>query len=262
MKRLPLLVALLFATSCASRRPALFRVLPAEPAYLLRSPSSEDIPFPQVLGRYTDLGPGWVNLRPKMGLRVENAYFHEGAPRHGLAGFIGTEVADYRVRGTGSLRLVSVESRVAQPPRDQAPVQDLLPPSLAGYRCHRFFYQIVFPSKEESRNAVVLGAASTGELDQLGNQLLKSPDSVCGPQSAHCTIFPEACTVSIEMEIVVNRAPRTVLWGSLLSNVVENPRRVELLRPYAGHLAPVGINPGDPNALRLPLLPGDHVTWD
>ena len=262
MKRLLLFFASLFATSCATSRPVFFRVLPAEPAYLLRSPNSEDTPFPEVLGRYTDLAREWVNLRPEMGLQVENAYFREGAPRHGLAGFLGTEVAHYRVQRTGGLRLISVESKVAQRPKDQAPVQDLIPADLARYRCHRFFYQIVFPSKAESRNAVLLSAASTGELRQLGAQLLTNPDSVCGGQLAHCTVFPEACTVSIEMEIVVNGVPRTVLWGSLLANVVENPRRVELLRPYVGHLAPVQIDPNDPNALRLPLLPGDHITWE
>jgi len=263
MKSSVLALTLLFATSCATRRPVFFRVLPAEPAYLLRSPNSEDTPFPEVLRRYTDLGPEWVSLRPEMGLRVENAYFREGAPRYGMAGFVGTEVAQYRVQRTGGLRLISVEAKVAQLPKDQAPVQDLIQASLAGCRYHRFFYQIVFPSKAESRNAVLLSAASTGELDQLGAQLLSSPDSVCGGQSAHCTVFPEACTVSIEMEIVVNGAPRSVLWGIMLASIVDQPpRRLALLRMYAGHLVPVKIDRSDRNALRLPLLPGDHLNWE
>jgi len=230
MKLRPLLFALLFATSCATRRAAFFRVLPSEPAYLLRSPNSEDIPFPQVLGHYTHVGPEWVDLGPEMGLRVENAYFRERAPRHGLAAFVGTEVAEYRVQRRGGLQLISVESKVPQRPKDQAPVQELMPVSMAAYRYHRFFYQIVFPSRGENRSAVLLGASGASELHQLGAQLLTNPDSVCGGPSAHCTVFPEACTVSIEMEILVNGAPQTVLWGSLLGSVADNPRRVELLR--------------------------------
>jgi len=96
-------------------------------------------------------------------------------------------------------------------PKDQAPVQDLIVVSLPCYWYHRFFYEVVFLSKRENRNAVLLSAASTSELDQLGAQLLTNPDSVCGGQLGHRTVFPEACTVSMEMQIVVNGAPRTAL---------------------------------------------------
>jgi hypothetical protein len=64
------------------------------------------------------------------------------------------------------------------------------------------------------------------------------------------------------MQIVVNGAPRSVLWGSLLASVAKQPRHVQLLRHYAGRLTPVEIDASDPKALRLPLLPGDQVTWD
>jgi hypothetical protein len=68
---------LMFSVSCATRRTVTFRVLPASPDYLLRSPDSKDTPFPEVLGRYTNVGPDWVELRPEIELRVENAYFRE-----------------------------------------------------------------------------------------------------------------------------------------------------------------------------------------
>jgi hypothetical protein len=78
--------ALVLSPSCATRRAVTsFRVLPAKPDYLLRSPDSKDTPFPEVLGRYTNVGLGWVELRPQIELRVENAYFREGAPKRGLA---------------------------------------------------------------------------------------------------------------------------------------------------------------------------------
>jgi hypothetical protein len=64
------------------------------------------------------------------------------------------------------------------------------------------------------------------------------------------------------MQIVVNGTPKTVPWGSLLATVAIHPRHVALLRHYKGRLTAVPINADDLNALRLPLLPGDHVTWE
>ena len=100
-----------------------------------------------------------------------------------------------------------------------------------------------------------------GELNWFTKQLMSDPESVCGGASTHCTAFPEACTVSLEIEIVVNGSQRTVLWGSGLAEVAEHHRRVELFRPYKDGLAPVEIDPRDPEALRVPLLPGDRVKW-
>ena len=65
-------------------------------------------------------------------------------------------------------------------------------------------------------------------------RLLTDPDAVCVGQSPHCAVFPEACTVSIEIEIVVNGKPRTVLLGSFLSTVAPHPKHVEMSRLHAG----------------------------
>src|ERR1019366_6164180 len=102
----------------------------------------------------------WVDLRPQMKLRIENAYYREGAPKHGLQGFLGTEIARYQVRPERGLRLVSVESVLAQRPRDQPPVQALMRVVQMRYRYNRFFYAIVFSQKKETSGAVLLGARS------------------------------------------------------------------------------------------------------
>lgn len=254
--------ALLSTLSCATRRTvAGFRVLPARPDYLLRSPDSKDTPFPEVLGRYTPVGPGWVELRPQIELRVENAYFREGAPKRGLANFLGTEIARYQVLPTGALEQIALQSRLTQRPADQLPVQQLLSESQRLYRQHRLFYQVLMSKKSDVRSAVLLGAESTDELEQFTARLLSEPESVCGGASAHCTVFPEACTASLEIEIAVNGVPRKVPLSSVLADVVERHRHIELFRPYIGRLAPVEIDPRDPGALRVPLLPGDCVQW-
>lgn len=200
--------------SCANRRAvATFRVLPARPDYLLRSPDSKDIPFQEVLSRHSNVGPGWVELRPQMELRIENAYFREGMPKHGLANFLGTEVGRYHVLATGVLEQIAVESRLAQRPADQPPVQELLSASQRLYGHHRLFYQIVVNKKADVHSAVLLSAESMDELERLTRELINEPESVCSHGSAQCTAFPEACTASLEIEIRVNGAARTVLWG-------------------------------------------------
>jgi hypothetical protein len=239
-----------------------FRVLPAAPHYVVRSPDAKETPFPDVLSQYSEVGEtqGWL-LHPNTQLHIENAYYREGAPKHGVANFIGTEKAVYQVRPE-SLRLISVQSGLQQRPADQPPVQELIGGSRLHYRYYRYFFQIVFRQKAGVRGAVLLGASSIRELDVLAARLLADPDAVCTPQSSHCAVFPEACTVALEIEIVVNGAARTVAWGGLLESVATHPRKLRLFRLYAGKLSPVEVDVSDPNALRLPLLPGDRVEWE
>ena len=230
-----LVLALLSCSACASRHPV----------GSLQAPKNNPV------------GSGWVDPRPRMELRIENAYYREGEPKHGLAGFLGTEVAHYQVRPSRGLRSLSVESAVAVRPRDQPPVQELIRHSQENYRKYRYFYAVVFNKRGGIRGSVLLGAGSIEELDRLGAQLLIEPDSICGGQSTHCTVFPEACTVALEIEIVVNGAARVVPWGAVLGSVVGSAGRVELWR--MGRLI---VGPGDPMALRAGLMPGDRIKWD
>ncbi len=235
-------------------------MIPAAPQYLLRSPDRSDTPFPEILDRYNGFVPGreGMDLRPLMELRIENAYYQKGMPKRGLNGFLGTEVARYRVQPRGGLRLISVQS-MENRPNDQPAVQHLIARSQIGFRDYRFYFEILFKDESRTRGSVLLAANSTGELNQLAARLLAQPDSVCGVASPHCTVFPEACSVSIEMQIVVNGAPRTVLWGSSLASVAAHPRSIQLLRRYRGSFTPVELDVRDPQALRLPLLPGDRI---
>ena len=94
-----LTVCVLISASCA-RRPGSFRVVPAQPDYVLHDPASRQIPFPDVLRTYNgfEQGRAWVDLCPGIELRIENAYYEPGMSRHGLAGFLSTEVAQYKMK--------------------------------------------------------------------------------------------------------------------------------------------------------------------
>ncbi len=257
----PLWCLLLCLTSCLTRSPgARFRVLPKSPNYLLQSPDSRQTPFPDVLRAYNgfEAGHGWIDLHPLMELRIENAYYEAGAPRSGLKGFLGTEIARYRVL-PGGLRLVSVQPMKNRPPNDK-PVQDLIPDLEKRFTHYRFYYEMVFARSDHSRGSVLLGADSREELDGLAMKLANQ-ETVCNPQSTHCVVFPEACSVSVEMEIIVNGRPQMVTWGSILGSIAQDPRNLQVRRLYAGRLRPIEIDPHDPKALRLPLLPGDRIVW-
>jgi hypothetical protein len=256
--RILLFLLLLFALACGRHS---FRVLPGDPDYLLRSPDSRQVPFREVLNGYNGFIPGkdWLDLRPRMELRVENAYYQEGAPKRGLDGYLGTEVARYQVGPKGTLHLLAVHPMAQRPP-DQLPVQDLLSAAQQQYPYYRFFFEVLF--KGSARGSVLLGAPSVNDLNQLTTQIQSAPDLVCAAQSKHCTVFPEACSVSLEMDIEVNQAPRTVPWNSTLASVVPHPQHLTLLRLYAGRMAPVQLDANDPKALRLPLLPGDRIIWN
>jgi len=142
-------------------------------------------------------GQGWIDLHPPMELRVENAYYREGAPKRDLRAYIGTEVAHYQVQRNGSLRLLSTQS-MKERPRDQPPVQSLMQPSIRRYHYHRFYFEVLFKRNSSARGSVVLGAGSPAELDRLSEQLFVDPDSVCNDRSTHCTVFPHDCSVSVE----------------------------------------------------------------
>jgi hypothetical protein len=264
LKLSALALAVLLSLFCCATQHARgsFRVLPAEPNYVIRSPEATETAFPEVLSRYSDVGPaqGWL-LHSYTELRVENAYYREGAPKRGLDGFLGTQTAVYRVSGRG-LQLVSVRSDVARRPVDQLPVQDLIGPEQRRYRSYRYFFQIVFRQESDTRGAVLLGADSLDELNRLSARLLDDPDAVCSGTSQHCAAFPVACTVALQIEVSVNGVRSVVGWGNTLGSVAEHPRTLKLSRLDNGVLTPVEIDAGDPNALRLPLLPGDRIEWE
>jgi len=198
-----------------------------------------------------------------MELKIENTYFDPATPRQGLSGYLGTEIARYQVSPGRGLSPLGVQTPLAKRPSDQPSAQDLIRPLQRRHRKYRFYYAVVFIRKGTAGGSVLLGASSLGELDRLSAELLAAPDSICGDRSRHCTVFPSTCTVSLEMQIVVNGQKRSVPWRSTLASVVPGARHIELMRQTgAKHVTSQSINPADPEAARATLLPGDQVDWN
>ena len=253
--------ALLLLNSCGVPRGGTFRVLPGKGDYLLRAPDAREEIFPDTLRTFNGFvrgGKDGMDLRPGMELRIENAYYEVGKPKQGLNGFLGTEIARYRAAPRGGLKLISLQS-MKQRPADQPPVNALIAHGKQHFRCYKFYFEILF--KNRSQGSVLIGANSTRELANLTAALAHDPEQVCRGNAPHCVVFPEACSVAAEMQIIVNGKPQSVIWGSTLAGVLKNPEKVTMRRRYRGQWVPVQFDARDPNALRLPLLPGDSVDW-
>ncbi len=156
-----------FNSSCGLHSTKAFRVIPANPAYLLRSPDSRKTPFPEILKDYNGFEPArsWIDLRPLMQLRIENAYYKEGSSRKGLDGFLGTEIARYEVTARG-LRLLSVQHMLNRPATDQ-PVEDLVVPAVQKASNYRLYFEIVFNVASNTRGSVLLAADSQDDMERL-----------------------------------------------------------------------------------------------
>jgi hypothetical protein len=87
----------------------------------------------------------FLDLRPGVRLRIENAYWEEGSSRKGLNGYLGTEIATFRAEESGNLKLVGTDSKrtAARPPNQPAAV-DLLPASHLSGRAYRLYYAVKF----------------------------------------------------------------------------------------------------------------------
>ncbi len=260
-KTIPLWCLLCLA-SCSGRLSRThFQVIPHSPQYLLQSPpDAHRTPFTEVLRAYNgfEAEHAWIDLKPSMELRIENAYYEAGAPRSGLAGFLGTEVARYAVLPDG-LDLLSVQS-MKNRPNDDSPVQDLISTAARSFSHYRLYFEIVFMRSDHPHGSVLLGADSQEEIDGLSGRLMH-PETVCDQPFLHCTVFPEACSVSVEIRVVVNGKAESVVWGSTLGNIAKRPHRLQMKRLYAGRLRPIRLDPNDPKVLLLPLLPGDQIVW-
>jgi hypothetical protein len=144
-------------------------------------------------------------------------------------------------------------------PESDAPVQALISAAHVRLRYDRLYFEILFNRNTGEHGSVLFAAHTPAELDLLSGQL-SDPQKLCSQSPSQCTIFPEACSVSIEMIVSVNGKPQFVTWGSLLSSIVNQPPKQLLVqRLYRGRLTPVNVDIKDEIQLNLPLLPGDHT---
>ncbi len=251
-----LVAAALLLASCTGRRSTTFEVIPGSPAYRLRSPDKPTLALPDTLSAYSDLSQGRTALKPGMTLKLETAYFKPGEARRGLANFLGTESVEIHVRRDGSLQSAQLRL-LPNRPADQPAIDAYLTLPQQRRRFHLLLLQVVLSRNSGEANAILLSGNSKAEVEKLA----ADPASVCHAGNPNCAVFPATGSVSLGIEVQVNDKPTFVPWGTLVGTLAGKQRPFSLARLYRGRLRPVQLDTDDPEALRLPLLPGDAISW-
>jgi hypothetical protein len=134
---------------------------------------------------------------------------------------------------------------------------------------YRFLMQTSFLRTGTKRFAILLGSERVSEMRTLEAKLAADPSAPCGAltsgtRRAVCVSFEGDVTVSPEVAVTVNGAPRYVPWGATLGNLlreVKSASHVRLRRMWEGQLRRVDVE--DQAALaRTVLTGGDEIVWD
>ena|SRR5215831_8615775 len=202
--------------------------------------------------------PDYLDLRKGIVLKVENAYWAEGADKKGLQGYIGTQSARASTTANGNLSFTPVGATTKSAlPKDQPPVEQLLPGGIRRQRFYRFYFAVTFARASRPNLPVLLYGRSMTEIEQLTARLKTAPEEVCSSKATHCTVFPATCTVSVEMEIIANGEPKIVTWGSTVASITGGRTPTSIERTAEGAARKL-----ENVTLRTALLPGDRIIWE
>jgi hypothetical protein len=197
-----------------------------------------------------DISRGWIDITPDVVLKIENAYFKDGAAVRDISSYLGTELLSLKAANNNTLRTLDHRPLPSRPAA-QPPVVSLLPESQRRQRHHRFYFQVVVNRASGKANAVLLTAPSSAKLEQIAAQLQSDPAGLCTPKSGLCTVFPDSCSVSLAMEVTINDKPTLLLWGATIANQLRQQQTFTLLRRGVPVTVP----------RNAALLPGDRLSW-
>jgi hypothetical protein len=252
-------LCLIGSTACAPRTSNRFRLLPAQPQYMVQSPDLDRTPYDEVLSAYTSRGDGWIELKPGMGIFIQYALFREGSAEHTLENYLGTESIRYEVEAPGELAEFGEVSRMEPRPRDASPVDQLISERQREKKHHRFFYQVLIRTPELKRVAALISSDTPEQLQALTEKLRSGVTAMEGVSAENYTLLPENASAAVELSFTLDGSPTRAIWGSRLSGVVKDSRRPKLFRLYKGEWRKVDFDPEDRMSLIVPLLPGDRV---
>ncbi len=247
--------------SCGLRNRDTFRLLPTTPQYVVESPDRRRTAYSEVLQTFTPHGRGWVELKPGMGLYIQNVIFREGSTRRDITDFVGTETMRYAVDDGGSLVEFGQAGHVSPRPLEVPHIDALISDRQRQRRYHRFFYQVLIRPTDTHRVAVLVSSDSPERLHALTEMVRSDPAALrdAPPADADYTMFPESASAALEMTITVDEAPTRVVWGRRLRAVAGSSPHPKLFRLHGGKWRKVQFDPADRAFLSVPLLPGDRI---
>lgn len=261
IRQLASIVAILAVLAGCSARTARYIVIPSKPHYLLRYPDGKTRAFPDTTASLSNAFEGWIDLGSGMTLTLERTYFEPPESRR-IQDYIGLETIQFRAETTGGpLRQIEyrpLESR----PRDEPSLRSAIPGGQLVCRYHRLFFQTVVDKESGPARAVLVSASSQSESVALSKDLIRGLGCETSLRPGlYCSAIPNGTTASVFFDVIVNGKATSVAWGSTVAQLVGAKRPIRVWRKNRSRMAPVIFESADPEALRLPLLPGDVLIF-
>jgi hypothetical protein len=226
--------------------------------------------------RYSYGPGGYVDMAPKMQLRIERDFFDPQSSSHTASDYQGTTITYYDVVGsTGtSLKFLRVERRSAGSTAFSANSSDAeLAKEFANTSRLRLFLQDLTVSGGAKTPAILIGGALDQDLTGVTQAIENDPGISCKallPSKITCALFDGVVTVSPMLEVLINGARSYVPIGSKLQFILPHVttsqqatlmRTLRVERLFQGRLARVQL-PTDPEAVSQLLVFGeDRISW-
>jgi hypothetical protein len=242
-----------------------------------RIATSLSVPVEDTLFYRYSYGPGgYVDMAPKMQLRIERDFFDPQSSSHTASDYRGTTITYYDVLGSTatSLKFLRVERRSAGSVTFGVDSSDAeLANKFANTSRLRLFLQDLTVAGGAKTPAILIGGALDQDLTGATQAIENDPGISCKALPSWkitCMLFDGAVTVSPMLEIFINGARSYVPIGSKLQFILPSvtpSQRVTLMRTlrvdrlFQGKAVRVQL-PSDLEAVsQLVVFGEDRISW-
>jgi hypothetical protein len=224
-------------------------------------------------------GPGgYVDMAPKMQLRIERDFFDPQGSSHTSNGYRGTTITYYDVLGSTesgtSLKFLRVENRSVGSTAFGSNSSDVaLARQFAASSRLRLFLQNLAVSDNAKTPAILIGGSLDQNLNGATQAIENDPGISCKalrPWQITCALFDGVVTVSPMLEVFVNGTRTYIPIGSKLQSMLPHGttsqqatliRTLRVERSFQGRVVRVQF-PSDLEAVSQLLLFGeDRISW-
>jgi hypothetical protein len=226
--------------------------------------------------RYSYGPGGYVDMAPKMQLRIERDFFAPQSSSHTASDYRGTTITYYDVVGsTGtSLKFLRVEKRSAGSTAFAANSADTeLAKEFANTSRLRLFLQDLTVSGGAKTPAILIGGALDQDLNGPTQAIENDPGISCKAllsSKITCALFDGVVTVSPMLEVFINGARTYVPIGSKLQFILPHVttsqqatlmRTLRVERSFQGREARVQLPSELEGVSQLLLFGEDRISW-
>jgi hypothetical protein len=229
--------------------------------------------------RYSYGPGGYVDLAPKMQLRIERDFFTAHRSDHpNPADYQGTTITYYDVLGTAetgtSLKFLRVEKKAIRSIAPGSKSSDVaLATQFAAAPRLRLFLQDLVVSGDAKTPAILIGASLNQDLSEVTQAIETDPNISCKAllrRQVTCALFDGVVTVSPMLQVFINGTRTYVPIGSKLLSILpqlttlQRTAMIQTLhieRSFQGRPVRVQFPPDLEGISQLPLSGGDRISW-